>query len=123
MAASYLYLNAVLYVVFAVWCTVAPASTARNIGYTSLSNGGHSEYLVIYGGLQLGLAVIFWLLARDASTWRLGLLISIGLYAPIVLYRVVTVVRFWPVAALTVGTGVLELSLLAAALAIFYAKS
>jgi hypothetical protein len=122
MASAYLYLNAALYLLFAVWCTVAPSNTARNIGYTSLSNGGHSEYLVIYGGLQLGLAVIFWLLARNPNNLRLGLLISIGLYAPIVLYRTATVIRFWPVAPLTWATGILETSLLVAALAIFYSK-
>jgi hypothetical protein len=123
MASAYLYLNAVLYLVFAIWCSVAPTSTAENLGYRSLSSGGHSEYLVIYGGLQLGLAIIFWLLARSPSTLRLGLLISVSLYAPIVLYRVITVVRFWPVSVMTVGTGILELSLLVAALAIFYART
>jgi hypothetical protein len=122
MASAYLYLNAALYLLFAVWCTVAPSSTAKNIGYSSLSSGGHSEYLVIYGGLQLGLAALFWLVARNPGTLRLGLLLSIGLYAPIVLYRIATVIRFWPVGPLTVGTGVLETSLLVAALAILYGK-
>jgi hypothetical protein len=49
-------------------------------------------------------------------------LVAIGIYAPIALYRIVTVIRFWPVSALTVGTGILETSLLVAALAIFYGK-
>jgi hypothetical protein len=122
MASVYLYINAALYLLFAVWCTVAPSSTAKNIGYTSLSSGGHSEYLVIYGGLQLGLAALFWLMARNPGAVRLGLLVAIGIYAPIVLYRIVTVIRFWPVSALTVGTGLLEASLLVAAVAIFYGK-
>ena len=119
MASAYLYLNAAIYLLFAVWCTVAPSATANNLGYTVLSNGGHSEYLVIYGGLQLGLAALFFVLARDPATLRLGLLISICLYAPIVLFRIVTVVKFWPVPAITKGTGVLELSLLIAALILF----
>jgi hypothetical protein len=123
MASAYLYVNAALYVLFAAWCTLAPSSTAKNIGYTSLTSGGHSEYLVIYGGLQLGLAVVFFILARNPATLRLGLLISIGLYAPIVIYRLVTVVRFWPVAALTTGTGILEFSLLVAAVAIYWRSS
>jgi hypothetical protein len=122
MVAAYFYFNAALYLLFAVWCTIAPASTAKHIGYTSLSSGGHSEYLVIYGGLQLGLAALFWLLARNPATFRLGVLISIGLYAPIVTYRLITVVRFWPVAPLTWGTGLLELSLLLAAVALLYIK-
>ncbi len=117
----YLYLNAALYLVFAAWCTVAASSTATNLGYVGLSNSGRSEYLVIYGGLQLGLAVMFWLLGRSAVYWRLGILIGIALYAPIVLYRVVTVARHWPVGGLTLATGGLETALLIAAVWLYFA--
>lgn len=115
----YLYFNAVLYVLFAAWCTFSPTSTSNNIGFLSLSSGGRSEYLVVYGGLQLGLAIAFWLLARDHAFWKIGMLLSIALYAPIVLYRIVTVARFWPVPSLTLGTGALEIALLIGAVAIY----
>lgn len=118
----YLYANAALYLVFALWCTVAASTTAPNLGYIGLSNGGRSEYLVVYGGLQLGLAVIFWLLARDAAYWRLGVLIGIALYAPLVLYRIPTVAKYWPVGGLTLGTGVLEASMLIVALWLYFAR-
>lgn len=116
----YLYVNCVLYAVFAAWCTVAPASTARNLGYLTLSPGGRSEYLVIYGAIQVGLAILFGLLARQAEYWRLGMMISIGFYAPIVAYRVVTVARNWPVGGLTVATGALETVLLVAGLILYF---
>ena len=116
----YLYINAALYLVLAVWCTLSPWKTASNIGYETLSAGGRSEYLVIYGGLQLGFAGIFALLARaDPGTQRLGILISLCLYAPIVAYRVVTVTKFWPVAGLTLGVGALEVALLLAAVVLY----
>ena len=116
MAAIYLYVNAGLYLLFAVWCTVAAPTTAVNLGYKTLSAGGRSEYLVIYGGLQVGLALIFFLLARNPAYLRLGITLSVALYAPIVLYRAVTVAMNWPVAGLTLATGALELVLLIAAL-------
>ena len=119
----YLYINCVLYALFAAWCTVAPSSTATNLGYLTLSSGGRSEYLVIYGGIQVGLAILFALLARQPEYWRLGMMISIGLYAPIVLYRAVTVAKNWPVGTLTASTGVLEAVLLAAALLIYFRKA
>ena len=116
----YLYVNAVLYAAFAVLCTVKPWVTATNVGYTSLSAGGRSEYLVVYGGLQLGLAAIFAVLARgDLATQRLGVLLSVCLYVPIVAYRIVTVGRFWPVGGMTLGVGTLEVLLLVAALALY----
>ena len=116
----YLYVNAALYLVFAAWCTLSPWRTATNIGYETLSSGGRSEYLVIYGGLQLGLAAIFTVLARgDYATRRAGLLISLCLYGPIVVYRLITVAKFWPVPSLTLAVGTLELALLAVAAILF----
>jgi len=118
--AIYLYLNAILYFGFAVWCTLSPSATSTNLGYQALSNSGRSEYLVIYGGLQLGLAVIFFILARNASYLRLGIIASVALYAPIVLFRAFTVIQNWPVASLTIATGCLEAALLIAAVGLFY---
>ena len=115
MAMGYLYLNAFLYLVFAIWCTAATSSTAFDLGYLSLSDGGRSEYLVIYGGLQLGLAIVFYLLARSLATARLGVMIALAIYAPIVIYRAVTVFGNWPVAGVTLGTACLELAMLIAA--------
>jgi hypothetical protein len=111
----YLLANAALYALFALWCTFKATNTATNLGYVGLNNSGHSEYLVIYGGLQAGLAVMFFLLARDVAFHKLGIIISIGLYAPIVLYRLVTILKFSPVSPLTLYTGALELGLLIAA--------
>jgi hypothetical protein len=119
----YLYINAALYAVFAAWCTLKPANTAANLGYVGLNNSGRSEYLVIYGGLQLGLAVMFFLVARDAAFHKLGVWVSIGLYGPIVLYRLITVSRFSPVSSLTLATGALELCLLVAAVWIAVASA
>jgi hypothetical protein len=119
MAMGYLYLNAFLYLLFAMWCTAAPLSTALNLGYLSLSAGGHSEYLVIYGGLQVGLAILFYLMARHADHVRLGILVSLGLYGPVVIYRAITVAAHSPVSFITGATGFLEFLLLAGAVACY----
>jgi hypothetical protein len=116
MAMGYFYLNACLYLAFAVWCTAAPFATSSGLGYLRLSSGGRSEYLVIYGGLQLGVAAIYYLLARAPTAAQLGVMMSIALYAPIVVFRAVTVYSEWPVPTLTVATGCLESLLLAGAL-------
>jgi hypothetical protein len=108
----YLYTNALLYAAFSIWCTLAPEKTAINLGFLTRTPGGISEYLSVYGGLQIGLAVMFWLLGRTSDFQRLGILISIGLYGPIVLYRIATVTRHWPVSQTTVATGCLEVALL-----------
>ncbi len=113
MSALYLYANAVLYLVFAVWCTVGMSRTAPAMGFAALTSGGRSEYLTIYGGLQLGLAVAFWLLARNPEWHKPGILFALALYAPIVVFRLISMARFWPVGNVTLGTAALEVVLLA----------
>jgi len=119
MVAAYLWLNAALYLIFAAWMTLLPERTARAVGYLTLSASGHSEFLVVYGGLQLGLAAFFAWCAWNGTMQRAGVVFALCLYAPIVLYRVITVAHFWPVERTTMIVGTLELILLLAAIAIF----
>jgi hypothetical protein len=112
MTAIYLYVNAALYALFAVWITLSPAKTAANQGYALIANGGRSEYLVVYGGLQVGLALFFAWTAQSQGLQRAGLVFALLLYAPIVVYRMITVARFWPVASTTLAVAALEILLL-----------
>ena len=119
MEQAYLYLNAVLYAALAAWCTLAPRRTAAAQGFHQLANGGRSEYLVIYGGLQFGLAVFFWYVARLPDP-RVGLVFALALYVPIVLVRLVTVARFRPVGRTTLAVAGLEVVLLAIAVVLWF---
>jgi hypothetical protein len=110
-----------LYAAFALWITLSPWKTSAAMGYGTLGASGRSEYLVVYGGLQLGLAVFFALLAINLELHRLGLLFSVCLYVPIVLYRLITVGRFWPVESTTLIVGALEVVLLVAAVVLLVA--
>lgn len=119
MLNAYLYFNAGLYAVFALWCTLAPTRTAQSVGYESLSRSGLSEFLVVYGGLELGLG-LFFVYCVHAGAQRAGLAFAVLLYGPIVVYRIATVARQWPVASTTLLVGMLECALLAAALALWW---
>lgn len=121
MAKAYLWFNAALYAVLALWCTLLPAQTAAAVGYVGLDRSGQSEYLVIYGGLQLGMAFLFGYFARTAQL-RTGLLLALAFYVPIVLYRSVGLLRLWPVGSTTTGLAVFEILLLLAALALWRAQ-
>lgn len=123
MTGAYLWLNAAMYALFAVWCTVQAGSTSQALGYAQLTNSGRSEYLVIYGGLQLGLAVFFAVCASRPNWHSVGLLLALLVYAPIVVFRWWTVVQHRPVAGMTIGIGVLETALLAAAVALWLSAS
>jgi hypothetical protein len=112
MPAIYLWINAAFYLLFAVWQTLSPTSTAQSIGFVTLNNSGRSEYLVIYGGLQAGLAAFFAWTALQPALQRTGIVFALCLYVPIVLYRLVTIGRFWPVSRVTLIVASLEMALL-----------
>ncbi|MGI8560059.1 MAG: DUF4345 family protein [Luteimonas sp.] len=120
MPAFYLWLNALVYAVFALWCALRLDSTAQNLGYTALSNSGRSEYFTVYGGLQWGLALVFAWLAFKPELHRTGLLVALALYAPIVLHRSISLLRFGPVEAMTKAIAGLEWVMLVAAAALWF---
>ncbi|MBD9477456.1 DUF4345 domain-containing protein [Pseudoxanthomonas sp. PXM02] len=115
MAAAYLYLNAVIYLLLACWCVLAPARTAAAVGYASLTRSGQVEYLSIYGGLQFGLAFLFAWFAWSQQM-RTGLVLALALYVPIVLFRGIGLLRWWPVEPTTLALAAVEWLMLAAAL-------
>ena len=122
LAQIYLYLNALLYVVVGIRSTLAPQRSATNLGYLTLSERGRAEYLVAYGGLQLSLAIIFFLLARNPTHAWLGMLISVGFYAPIVAYRIAVALLYRPMSGAALGTIALETLLLAIAGGLYWIK-
>lgn len=121
MAKAYLWINAVLYLALAVWCTLSPLKTANAVGYTQLSPAGQSEYLVIYGGLQLGMAFLFGYFAWIDQP-RTGLVVALAFYVPIVLFRSVSLAKLWPVSAPTVALAGVEIVLLLAAALLWWRK-
>ena len=115
MTALYLWINAILYAALAAWCTLMPKQTSQAIGFVELSASGRSEYAVIYGGMQFGFAFLFAWTALSGNH-RFGLMLALALYVPIVLFRLVSLAKLWPVSSVTVMTAVLEVVLLAAAI-------
>lgn len=115
MLNAYLYFNAALYAMLAVWCTLMPGQTSAAVGFQVLDKSGQSEYLVIYGGLQLGMAFLFAWFAWTAQP-RNGLVLSLAFYVPIVVYRTFTLASLWPVQPTTIALAGLEWLLLGSAL-------
>jgi hypothetical protein len=119
MTKFYLLFNAVLYAAFALWCTVKWGQTSQASGYLSLSNAGRSEYLVIYGGLQFGIAAFYACTALNPQYQAIGIVFSLCIYAAIVLYRLTSLWLFWPVGHVTLFLAGMETLLLVGAIVIF----
>lgn len=75
------------YIVLAAWCSLQPAQTADAVGFTLRPGSGQSEFLVVYGGLELALGVAFlWPLARPLET-PLALRLCLLVHGCLVLFR------------------------------------
>lgn len=120
MIALYLWVNALFYVVFAALCALRPAATSKSIGFLSLNQGGLTEYLTVYGGMEFGLGLMFAWMALRPELHRVGLVVALLIYGPIVLFRWINVIRLWPVPTITLATGALEATLFLVALVLWW---
>ncbi len=68
MARIFLAIVGAAYLILAGWCALMPEKTSRAVGFTLQTGSGQSEFLTIYGGLQLALGMAFlWPLFRPAD--------------------------------------------------------
>jgi presenilin-like A22 family membrane protease len=87
MVKTFLAVIGVAYFVLAAWCAVSPASTSKSLGYENLSSAAKSEYLVLYGGLQLALGIVFlWPVFRSVDPQPF-LLVCLIVHVAIALFR------------------------------------
>jgi hypothetical protein len=112
MLRMYLLVNAVLYVLFAVWCTVMPGKTAEVLGLTFRSGSGKSEYITVYGGLEFGVAMFFLLAAMRPEMRQAGLLFALLFYGGLVAWRIPTLLLVPGVHRVTYGFAATEAVLL-----------
>jgi len=56
---GFLALVGVVYVGLAAWCVVRPGETSRSVGFELTPGAGVSEYMTVYGGLELALGLMF----------------------------------------------------------------
>ena len=89
MERIFLSLVGLVYVLLAIWCSVAPGKTSQTVGFEIQPGSGQSEFLVVYGGLELALGLIFLLpLARSDHT-LFSLQACLVVHACLVLFRTI----------------------------------
>ena len=92
MAKTFLILNGVLYVGLGLWCTLLPMKTSSAIGFGLPNDSAKSEYLVVYGGLELAMGAFFLLCAFRANLTEAGLWFALLTYGCLMVYRWATIV-------------------------------
>ena len=56
------------YILLAVWCSLMPDKSSMAVGFNLQPGSGQSEFLTVYGGLELAIGIAFlWPLYRPAE--------------------------------------------------------
>ncbi|WP_417385855.1 DUF4345 family protein [Gimesia sp.] len=90
MTRIFLSMTGVIYLLLALWCSLDPVSTSRSVGFSLQAGSGQSEFLVVYGGLELALGLIFlWPLWQQEVT-RFALVVCVVVHGCLVLFRCIS---------------------------------
>ena len=80
----------ITYLYLACWCSLMPVQTSQLVGFDLKPGSGQSEFFVIYGGLELALAVIFLIPLIRSRQIEYSLLVCLIVHACIVMFRSVS---------------------------------
>lgn len=91
---SFLAVVGALYWLLAAWCVARPHDTARAVGFTLSPGSGESEYLTVYGGLQVAIGALFLLPLLRSETTASALAACLIVHAALVVFRSLAFVRY-----------------------------
>ena len=113
----------VAYLVLALWCVILPERTSQSVGFTLKPGSGQSEYLVVYGGLQLGIALVFlWPLIRSTDP-KEALFACLIIHGCIVAFRALSFLRYSGIGSTTYILAVVEWVLFLVSLGLWCRKA
>ncbi len=110
----------VMYAALSLWCTLAPATTSKKVGFDLLGGSGKSEYLVIYGGLEMALGIVFLLPLWKSDYTEFSLWFCTILHGCLVLYRTISLFQFSEIGSLTYKLAVGEWVIFIACVALLF---
>ena len=124
MAAKiFLTLVGLLYLSLATWCSLSPAVTSEKVGVDLKPGSGQSEFLVIYGGLELAMALIFLLPLIRPEYLAASLLSCVIIHGCLVLFRTASFFLFSGLSSMTYQLAVGEwIILIAGVICMFLAR-
>ena len=53
------YVVGLMYLALGMWCAISPEKTSAVVGFELIGGAGMSEFLTVYGGLEIGMGMIF----------------------------------------------------------------
>lgn len=124
MKATRFFLAAVgiTYLYLAIWCSLRPDKTSQLVGFDLKPGSGQSEFLVVYGGLELGLACILLLPLIRPKQVESSLLVCLIVHACLVLFRSVGFLLYSDIQVMTYKLAVGEWIIFLGAIGLVYRR-
>jgi hypothetical protein len=116
----YLALVGTMYLGLSAWCTISPQVTSQKVGFDIQPGSGQSEFLVIYGGLELGLALILLMPLVYHESLRFSLLSCILIHGCLVAFRTASFFMFTEFESMTYNLAIGEWTILLFGLVCFF---
>ena len=83
-----------LYVGLAIWCSLDPKTTSNKVGFDLQPGSGQSEFVTVYGGLEMGLAIILLMPWFWPESTRFAVMSCLAVHACLVVFRSIAYLRF-----------------------------
>jgi len=120
LARIYLTVVGLMYVGLAAWCSIDPATTSTKVGFDRIGGSGQSEFLVIYGGLELGIAMVFLLPWINRDYTHAALLACLLIHGCLVAFRTVSLFLYSDISSMTYKLAIGEWVILVAGIACWW---
>lgn len=119
MTRIFLAIVGVAYLVLSAWCSLATAQTSHAVGFTLQPGSGQSEYLTVYGGLQLALGLTFlWPLYRPSEV-AFPLFLCLLIHGSLVTFRTASFILYTGIPATTYALAATEWLIFLTAVCLF----
>jgi len=82
------------YLLLGLWCSAAPRAVAKRVGFSLDSGSGLSEFVTVYGGLEIGLGAALVLTSLHPALRDGGLAFGAIFSLALPLFRLATILRY-----------------------------
>jgi hypothetical protein len=104
----YLITMGVIYVFLGLWCAVLPQKSSTAVGFELQPGQGQSEFFTVYGGLEVGIGLLFLIPIFVKGDMRTVLLACVLLHAGLVGFRTISFILYAEFATTTYILATLE---------------
>jgi hypothetical protein len=122
MARIFLAIVGAAYILLAAWCSLMPDKTSKAVCFSLQPGSGQSEFLTVYGGLELALGIAFlWPLYRPAEV-AFPLFLCLLIHGCLVAFRTAGFVFYSGIPTTTYALAATEWIIFIGAASLFWGK-